>query len=704
MIPEFFLNRTKRTITFMGLLTIGAATLFYCGHIDEKRAVVINEVCGNNFCAYKNEAGDYNDYVELYNPSDEDLESVLYLSDDRQKLDKFKVEGTVPAKGFLLISLPKGKDGGFGISKGGEPIYLSGEDGRVIDSVAVPDLSYDVTYSRVKDGSGKFSTLSPTPGETNEGATGIDDRFIEEPDFSLEDGFYKEGTKVKLSSYPWVSIYYTEDGSVPDENSIKYKGEIELKDASAKENVYANEIMYPTYQPPKHKIDKANVIRAVAVNKFTGRKSKVATRTYFVGFEDKEIYKDVNVMSLVFDPADLFDYDKGIYTLGRKYDEYLELGGFKGLPISEVPGTFEDENGETYYRSYFTNSELKGKEAERRAHMTAFDASRDSFSQEVGVRISGESTRYVFQKSFNLFARDIYDGEKKFKKSFVCDNEKKVRLRKGDGRIVYQEPFIQSVMGEAGIPYQGSEPEALFINGEYWGIYNIREQYDDNYFNEHYGIPKDMLWAEKNSSAEYGGAEADAAYNAVLETIYNCDMSDDEIYSSVESEIDIDNMIDYYCMLIFFADTDIDARHNRFLFRSKEPGYGDYGDGRWRFAAYDLDITCEDPTFDAVEYYRNNGDEMYLPGFFYNRPGFKERFYQRMVELTDNELSYENLSKKLSEWDKKYRAQNIETVRRFEDGNYSEKDYEKNLSELDSFFKNRNEYVLKSLKNDMENN
>ena len=95
---------------------------------------------------------------------------------------------------------------------------------------------------------------------------------------------------------------------------------------------------------------------------------------------------------------------------------------------------------------------------------------------------------------------------------------------------------------------------------------------------------------------------------------------------------------------------------------------------------------------------------MFMPGFFYERPGFKELFYNRMVELTENELSYEHLSKKLSEWDKVYREQNIETVRRFEEDDYSEEEYEKDLAALDSFFKNRKENVLKMLEKDIKDN
>ena len=704
MIREFFFGKTKYTIVFTGLLAVSAATLFCCGLVKDSRTVVINEVCADNFSAYRNDAGEYTDYVELYNMSGSEV-SGLYISDSRKDLKKFRIEEAIPANGFFVASISKDAENGFGISKDGETIYLSDEDGNMLDAVTLPRLTYDVTYSREEDGKGKFASLSATPGEANSGASHIDTSFIEGPVFSIEDGFYDEGTKLKISSSPWVNIFYTDDGSVPDENSQKYKGEITLTDASAKENVYANEIMYPTYNPPGYKIDKANVISAVAINKLTGKKSKVVTHTYFVGYDKKEKYKDKQIMSLVFDPADLFDHDRGIYTLGKKYDEYKELGGFTDLSEDEVPGSFTDDNGEIYYRSYFTNSEFSGKEWERKAHMTAFDsAHKDFFSQDIGVRISGESTRFVYQKALNLFARDIYDGQKNFAKSFVCNNEKKVRLRKGDGRIIYQEPFIQSVIGETGIPFQDSVPEVVFINGEYWGIYNLREQYDDNYFAERYGIPKDVLWTEKNSSVECGDSQTDENYKALYDVMMNGDMSDDAVYSQVESEIDINNMIDYYCMLLFFNDTDIDGEHNRFMFRSKEQGYGDYGDGKWRFAAYDLDITCEDVEADTVSFYRELDEKMFMPGFFYERPGFKELFYNRMVELTENELSYEHLSKKLAEWDKIYREQNIETVRRFEEDGYSEKEYEKDLEALDSFFKNRKEYVLKMLEKDIKEN
>ena len=87
MIDKIFFSR-KKTMIIFGLLAIGAATLLYFGSERESRDVVINEVCADNFCAYRNSSGDYPDYVELYNMSEEDV-SGLYLSDSRKNPKKF---------------------------------------------------------------------------------------------------------------------------------------------------------------------------------------------------------------------------------------------------------------------------------------------------------------------------------------------------------------------------------------------------------------------------------------------------------------------------------------------------------------------------------------------------------------------------------------------------------------------------------------
>lgn len=671
--------------------------------------VVINEVCSDNFSVTYDEGHEYYDYVELYNPTDADTDYPIYLSDDREDLHKYLVEESIPAGGYLIIWLSgTGSEGylhaGFGVSKDGETLFLSDENDNRIDTVQVPALRYDQTYSRKTDGGKSFVTASATPGSSNDQATALQTDFADSPVFSLEDGFYDVGTELKISAYPWQKIYYTLDGSVPSENSMVYSGSITLQDASDNENYYVNQSMYPTYVPPSYKVDKCNVVRAIAVDYFTGKKSEVVTHSYFCGFDNKDIYDNVKVISLVFDPEALFGYDSGIFALGKKYDEFKAMGGYENLPDEEVPMSVVDSNGVGHYRYEFTNAFYSGRESEKEARMSVFDSDHElSYTQNVGVRIAGESTRYLYQKSLNLYARDIYDEGTTFTEGFFTDNERKVRLRRSDDRIWFVEPMMHKMLGELGLLYQDSQMQAVFINGEYWGIYNLRDQYDANYFYNHLGLSESDLWLVKNNKAEYGGDDALGSYNYLVDFITYSDASVDEIYDMICQMVDIDNLIDYYCALLYFDDGDIEPRHNQVLWRSAtDLGMEDL-DGKWRWAVYDLDVTCKDPENNSFDYFRES-EGLYLPGYLYASDEFKEKFYNRMLELMDTTFSYEHMHEYLAQYDQEYRQQNIASVRRFEGIDYTEEDYERDLAKLDDFFKRRPEIFREYLEQDMENN
>ena len=669
--------------------------------------IVINEVCSNNFALTSDENGEYEDYVELYNPGSDDQSLTLYLSDNSDDLKKYKVEEDIPPYGFLVVWLSgAGKEGylhaGFKLAREGEQIFLSDESGKLLDIVNVPALRYDQTYSRQRDGENGFAVLTGTPGSSNEDAIPLTVDFAASPVFSLEDGFYDIGTHLKISAKPWQKIYYTVDGSVPDENSTVYKSPLILSDASDRDNYYAQQKMYPTYVAPDFKVDKANVVRAVAVDILTGRKSRVVTHTYFCGFDDKELYKDVPVISLVFDPDDLFNYENGIFALGKMYDLYKEMGGFLDIPEEEVPSHFTAEDGREIYRSDFTNAYFMGRNSEVESRMSVFDKEhKHVFSQNTGVRVAGESSRYNFQKSLNLYARDIYEGRGVFYKGFFDETEKKVRLRRSDNRIWFQEPMLHSILGELGLLYQDCQMEALFINGEYWGAYNLREQYDDYYFKNHLGLDDGEFWVIKNNEVEYGPQEAFDSYDYLINMITYSDASDDEIYDLICQMVDIDNLIDYFCALLYFDDEDIEPRHNQILFRSADDMGGVLTDTRWRWMVYDLDVTLGDPENNTFEYLRDGGDGLYLPGYLYSNEKFRSQFRSRMTELMDTTFSYEHMHQELLKWDLMYRKQNIASVERFDGEEYTESDYEEDLEDIDEFFLTRRTFMEQFLEEDM---
>lgn len=667
----------------------------------EEGGLVINEVCSDNFSVICDEGEKYYDFAEIYNGGSTDYKGRLYLSDDEDDVKKYSFYADIPAHGYMLVWLSgKGSSGAlhatFGISKEGEFLILCDGAGNPIDEIYVPKLKYNTSYCRREDGQNGFVIKSPTPGASNDPAPEIEMPSGKSPVFSLEDGFYDEGTRLKLFSDLFTTVYYTTDGSVPTTESKKYSGGITLFDASENENVYANEIMYPTYNPPSFKIDKCNVIRAMSVNVFSGKKSDVVTHVYFCGFDNKEDYSGVSVVSLVADPDELFGYERGIFALGEKFDEYKKLAGAEDLDIRDVPASAVNENGEVVHRYEYTNASIYGKDSEREAYLTVFDENHNFvFSQDIGMRIAGESSRYDFQKSMNLFARDIYDEGDSFREPFFAEEEDKVRLRRGENDVIFEEPFVHYAASELGLLFQRNKQTALFINGEYWGVYNLREQYNDLYFRNYFGIEENNLWLIKNGVSEYGGDEALESYTYMKDVILAGECDDPEVYDILCNLVDIDNLIDFFCTMIFFDNEDIDHDHNQMLYR--EMG------GKWRWIIYDMDAVFGDADTNTFELYRETADTMYLPGHLYRNEEFREKFYNRMMELMDNEYSYEALHKKLVGWDEEYRSQNIISLMRYfdMDRDEAEKSYLERLSDIDTFLRDRKQYVKQYLEEDM---
>ena len=216
------------------------------------------------------------------------------------------------------------------------------------------------------------------------------------PIFSLKSGFY-DGDSIELEisiEDPKAIIYYTLDSSNPTINSTIYKNSIILKDKSLEENVYSKitGVTADRNYVPIEKITKANIVRAMA-ELSDGTFTPIISRTYFVGVNRKELYGDVPIISIVTDPENLFDYNKGIYVMGKMYDDWIEED-----PANIKKQPFNKKG----------NYNMKGKEAERPASIDYFpvDENKEGFSENVGIRIAGAVSRTFIQKSFRVFFRN----------------------------------------------------------------------------------------------------------------------------------------------------------------------------------------------------------------------------------------------------------------------------------------------------------
>ena len=143
---------------------------------------------------------------------------------------------------------------------------------------------------------------------------------------SLASGFYGYPMPLEITcDKRGATIYYTTDGSEPDENDLRYEGTITLMWTTEKQDPMSQMTgitLGETYVPSQD-FPSAHIIRAVAIFP-DGNRSNIATGTYFIGYDRKALYGDTALMFLGIDPEDLFDYETGIYVTGKYYDEWVK--------------------------------------------------------------------------------------------------------------------------------------------------------------------------------------------------------------------------------------------------------------------------------------------------------------------------------------------------------------------------------------------
>ena len=704
----------KKYITIFLILFLGILTLFFTGIIfvseasETEQDMVLNEICSSNFSIGKNKNGKYCDYIEIYNPTTQDkVLDGYYLSDDKEMLCKYSLQNmSVPAKGYLVVWLDEMVDGDsgnvcFGISADGESVYLvKGDDEIIVDSVYVPKLAYNTCYARSEDGVGHWNVMETSIGETNTGALSLPVLELEEPGFSVESGFYEEKFYLKLRAKLGEEIYYTLDGSEPTIESIKYTGKIEISDCSGQENVYAaRKDLSPTRDyTPNFKVDKATVVRAVSYDAASNKISDVATKVYFIGYKNQKEYENFPVISLVADPEDLFDYEKGIYGNGKKFEEYKENGGLRD---GKLLGGYVDENGQVHNLYEASNAFNEGKEWEREANFIYFNEEHEyEFTQDVGIRIAGASTRGTPQKSFNIYGRDIYDKEVIFPYEFFEGIQSStIKLRNGgnhnDG-VKIIDAFVENLVEDRDVSIQRSKPCILFLNGEYWGIYNIRERYNEEYINTYYGVSEENVWIIDGGRAKAGESAAWEAYQYFVTMATECDLTYDDVYAMVSEFIDVQSFIDFCCINMYLGNGDLSFGQNMAMWRSAENDGSKYGDCKWRWMVFDVDeaIGDVDGNITPGEWMKNYClmQEPILQSFMKNA-GFREQFYKTLLEIGKQNFDYETISHTLKEWKGIYEEQLLLNHQRFFNEGFGKEQLDEEFTRIDHFFAGRYEFI-----------
>lgn len=646
--------------------------------VDDTILISINEVMASNGSAVADEDGEYSDWVEIYNYGDDAVDLAGYgLSDKESNPFKWVFPAVSIAPGEYMLIWASGKDKldpeaplhtNFSIKAEGEEVLLTHHSGLQIDLMEPVPMASDISYGRYPNGTGAWFFYDDfTPGAPN--PEPVLSEELSPPLFSYAGGFYDESFELVLSHpNPEVSIIYTLDGSEPDimnlegtsyqyKNSYPYHvgdpfgefltasftslaleedGIIEIRDRSGDENYLsmfsAVVALEPNYMPTTL-IKKATLVRAKAYAP-DGSMSGSVSHSYFLFPEGRQHYA-LPVISVGISENHLFDYYDGIYTAGVDYDEYRQSHPFMNYNQFD-PSNWHRRGSEWEFPGSF--------------EFFDFDQSLAKLRQNVGIRLNGGATRSLSGKTLRLYAKndpEKFSFDHKFFPDRDFDSFKRLLIRNGGqnwNKSLMHDGAVQAICSGLSFHTQAYQPAILYMNSEFWGIFNIRERFDKYLIARNFGAnPDNIDFLEDEGVVEEGN---DEHFLALIEYALSHDMSDPDNYQHLNTLIDVENFIDYAVAQVFTSNYDWPFKNIRY-FRNKTDAYepdAPYGlDGRWRWMMHDMDISFSNMAL--VE--RNSLQELYNSNTYFGvlyrallaAPEFEEQFYSRFLDLMVHHFS-----------------------------------------------------------------
>lgn len=523
---------------FITVLSLMLSTI--CSAQDELGQVIINELVPNNVNTVYDE--DYRfpeGWVELYNTTDQDIDIMgWYLTKKKSEPTMWRIPDhcVIPSHGYVVIYLDETEEeleqsgffhADFSLENISGMLYLVRDDGSIEDFIErYENAPINHSYGRcVSDPTLWVWFEQSTPMKPN----GSDCEVREvAPDvsFDVQGGLFYQPIKLTLQApYPFENnIRYTLDGTEPTIKSALYIHPID--------------------------IDSSTVVKAKVIKGISVLTKPANVNTYIL--MDRKI--DIPVMALTFEPDYLWDDTLGIYVVGKT-------------------GVYDDAIGGPC--NYRTNRR-------RPLNLEYYVDNKQVLNQLCEARIAGGFTRGEPIKSLKIYAKRRY-GEKYFPYKFFAEKDSKEKegyrsifLRNGgnDAQLtILKDAFLQKFAGgKVNLDYQACQSVVVFMNGQYWGIENIREMDNDDYILSNYGI--EAVDVFKNYELKDGTYDA---YNELCEFLSQPNFSHEKLCSLV----DVDEFLNYMSLQAFVGN--YDWPNNNHVF------WRDRNNGKWRWIVKDLD-------------------------------------------------------------------------------------------------------------------
>ncbi len=521
-----FVNRREVAVTY-GTITFGNGPL------------LINEYCASNR-NFNDGFGRNEDWIELYNASPTDYFNLAgyYLSNTVNNPTKWQIQsGVIPPNSKVLVfcsnrNISSGTvlHANFDLTQTDQDeVVLANPSGAILESHVMFITQTNHSYGRTSDGAATWSVFStPTPGSAN--ANGFSN-YTTKPLFGLNPGRYPGPVSVSLSA-PGQNeqIRYTTNGATPTITSTLYTGPIS--------------------------VTQTTVIRARAFSTVTGiLPGFIETNSYFINETST-----LPVVSLAGD-ANLQQLLNGTTLEPTGYFEYF---GSNGTFIDETMGDFDRHGNDSW----------------------AYD-----------------------QRGIDFVARDDHGYKRRLQHQFFNttnrNNFRRLILKAAGsdnfpgqtGGAHFRDVFVQKVseMAHLELDERRSTFISLFVNGQYWGVYDLREKVDDNQYTDYY-YGQDYIFRDSDqyiqyiktwgaTNPEFGNQPGVDAWTNLTNYVQNNNMALQANYDYVNSQLNIDSLIDYFVINSYMVNRDW-LNWNTSWWRGTNPAGGAL---KWRYALWDCD-------------------------------------------------------------------------------------------------------------------
>ena len=516
--------------------------------------------------------------------------------------------------------------------------------------------------------------------------------YLDEVFFSHTAGLYDQEISLELSAAEGYTVYYTTDGSDPrtSPSATVFNEAILLKDSSNLP-IGPLTLRWVGYggrlaKPGVENLVGGYVIKAYATDGSVS--TPVYTNTYFIATNLAEL--GVSVVSISLPQSDMIG-SNGFYNHYSELDE--EGSRPRGLAVMEV---FDPDGN----RVGHANVEL-------------------AVSGQWSAMNSCKSLRIYYKGSLNTeggmdseLNYDVFGGLCTDSHGQAITSFSRLLLRNGgnDTATGFRDAYMQRLSADLRTDTLASATTLVFINGEFWGVYNFRERYSPEYIESHYGVDKEnVVVLESDAATDWnapyvitnGEPGDEEPFNQLMQFIRTQDMSQSSAYAYAESLMDMDSFIDMFVARLFFNAGDW-PENNVKVWRNKNPDDPSGMDTKWHFALLDMDFGI---SYNGISVVTNNlfsssiNDKSVCAAVMKSlleNQQFKERFIARYYTVVTEYYTQEYLTSTLQPFITEREALWQLHVDRWMyspsmDDRYAE------IEKMQTFLENRHPYALKGL-------